>query len=349
MNQKHPRPRIGAPVLALIAVVLMLLVLAGGLPAATRTAQAQTIPTTTPEATAAGGGTAVATSTPLVGVATPVGSATPATPAGTPTPISSGGQRCELVVTDDDGVAPGSVRVEELLVEVLPNRDTRYTYIRACDVIYVDVNGQSIPNKTFDGPIDACFRYTPEDVARAGGNPARLKIVYYDEASGTWMELEVVIDEASGLVCAKLPRSGKVALVFSVGPVSGLPNTSGNLPDAAPAAVAAAPAAAPAPAAAEAAQAAPAAAAPAAAPVAPAAAAAPAAEAAAAPAAPAAVAPAAAAPALASSGASAPAAAAASDERGPGPMLALLLGVAAAIFALILVLSRSMLSRSRDK
>ena len=341
MNQKHPQPRIGAPALALIAVVLMLLVLAGGLPAATRTAQAQTIPTTTPQATAVGGGTAVATSTPLVGVATPVGSATPVTPAGTPTPISSGGQRCELVVTDDDGVAPGSVRVEELLVEVLPNRDTRYTYIRACDVIYVDVNGQIIPNKSFDGPIDACFRYTPEDVTRAGGNPARLKIVYYDEASGTWMELEVVIDEAGGLVCAKLPRSGKVALVFSAGPVSGLPNTSGNLPDATPVAVAAAPAAAPVALAAEAAQAAPAAVAPAA-PAAPAAApavVAPAAD----------PAPAAAAPAVAASGASEPAAAAAPTESGPGPLLALLLGVAAAVFALILVLSRSMLSRSRDK
>ncbi len=346
MNQKQPQPRIGAPALAMIAVVLILLALAGGLPAATRTAQAQTIPTTTPEApatpkaTSVGGGTAVATSTPLGGVATPVGSATPVTPAGTPTPISSGGQRCELVVTDDDGVAPGSVRVEELLVEVLPNRDTRYTYIRACDVIYVDVNGQIIPNKTFDGPIDACFRYTPEDVARAGGNPARLKIVYYDEASGTWMELEVVIDEAGGLVCAKLPRSGKVALVFSAGPVSGLPNTSGNLPDATPVAVAAAPAAAPVAPAAEAAQAAPAAAAPAVP------AAAPAAEAAAAPAV---VAPAAAAPAVAASGASEPAAAAAPTESGPGPLLALLLGVAAAVFALILVLSRSMLSRSRDK
>ncbi len=341
MNQKHPQPRIGAPALALIAVVLTLLVLAGALPAATRTAQAQTIPTTTPKATAVGGGTAVTTSTPLVGVATPVGSATPATPVGTPTAISSGGQRCELVVTDDDGVAPGSVRVEELLVEVLPNRDTRYTYIRACDVIYVDVNGQIIPNKSFDGPIDACFRYTPEDVTRAGGNPARLKIVYYDEASGTWMELEVVIDEASGLVCAKLPRSGKVALVFSAGPVSGLPNTSGNLPDATPVAVAVAPAAAPVAPAAEAAQAAPAAAAPAA-PAAPAAApavVAPAAD----------PAPAAAAPAVAASGASEPAAAAAPTESGPGPLLALLLGVAAAVFALILVLSRSMLSRSRDK
>ena len=341
MNQKQPQPRIGAPALAMIAVVLVLLVLAGGLPAAPRTAQAQTIPTTTPQATAVGGGTAVATSTPLVGVATPVGSATPVTPAGTPTPISSGGQRCELVVTDDDGVAPGSVRVEELLVEVLPNRDTRYTYIRACDVIYVDVNGQIIPNKSFDGPIDACFRYTPEDVTRAGGNPARLKIVYYDEASGTWMELEVVIDEAGGLVCAKLPRSGKVALVFSAGPVSGLPNTSGNLPDATPVAVAAAPAAAPVALAAEAAQAAPAAAAPAA-PAAPAAAPAVVAPAVA-------EAPAAAAQPLAASGASEPAAAAAPTESGPGPLLALLLGVAAAVFALILVLSRSMLSRSRDK
>ena len=341
MNQKQPQPRIGAPALAMIAVVLILLVLAGGLPAAPRIAQAQTIPTRTPVATTVGGGTAVATSTPLVGVATPVGSATPVTLVGTPTPISSGGQRCELVVTDDDGVAPGSVRVEELLVEVLPNRDTRYTYIRACDVIYVDVNGQIIPNKSFDGPIDACFRYTPEDVTRAGGNPARLKIVYYDEASGTWMELEVVIDEAGGLVCAKLPRSGKVALVFSAGPVSGLPNTSGNLPDATPVAVAAAPAAAPVALAAEAAQAAPAAVAPAA-PAAPAAApavVAPAAD----------PAPAAAAPAVAASGASEPAAAAAPTESGPGPLLALLLGVAAAVFALILVLSRSMLSRSRDK
>lgn len=325
MSQEHRRPRNRVSFLAVVAVVLFVLGLAAALPAATP-AGAQTIPTRRPQPTAVGGGGA--TSTPLRGIVTPT------VPAGPPTPIVSGGGRCELILTSDDGVPPGTVVIVELPVDQLPNRDPRYTYIRACEVIYTDANGQIVPNKPFDGPVDACFRYTAEDVARAGGNPARLTIVYYDEASGSWVEVEVTIDETNGLICGKLPRSGKVALVIR-GQAAGLPNTSGNLPDATPVAVAAAPAGQPAAAPAEA---------PADAPAAPAEA--PAGAAAEAPAAAPAAAPA---DAPAAQAVAAPATAEGQATGGPGPVLALVLGVAAAVFAVILVLSRSMLSRSGDK
>jgi hypothetical protein len=338
MNQEHPWLRIGT-LFTTIAVVLVILVLAAGVPAATRTASAQTVPTDRPtrEATQVGGSTAVATATPA-----PASTPTAVVP---PTPVTSGGGRCEVVVTNDDGVAPGTIEIIEVRVEDLPNRDRRYTYIRACDVVYRDETGTVVTSKTFNGPIESCFLLTPEDIARAGGNPQRLTILYYDPVSGTWQELTVTIDPNNGRICGLQSTSGIIALALKGG-AQGLPGTSGQIPEGQAAAPAAAPAAdsgsAPAADSGSAAGAAPAAAdsgsaaAPAAAPAggatgssAAAAAAAPAAQAAAA------------APAAAAS--SAPA------DGGPGPMLALILGVAAAVFAVILVLSRNMLSRSRDK
>jgi hypothetical protein len=329
MSQEHPRQRRRAPFLVVV-VVLFVLGLAALLPVVAVPVAAQTLPTRTPQATVVQGDGV--TPTPLQGIFTP----TPL-PAGPPTPIVSGGGLCELIVTDDDGIPPGTVTIVDLPVELLPNRDPRYTYIRACEVIYTDENGQIISNKTFDGPVDACFRYTADDLARAGDSPARLTIVYYDEASGSWVETEVTIDETNGLICGKLPRSGRVALVIR-GQAAGLPNTSGNLPDATPVAVADVPAAAPA----DAPAAAPADA-PAAAP-----ADAPAAAPADAPAAAPADAPAAA-PALAPAAEAAAAPAEVATSGGVGPVLVLVLGVAAAIFAAILVLSRNMLSRGGDR
>lgn len=367
MNRKHSssatRPLL---VFALVGVLLALGLSSGSWLVPGQTAYGQTVPEATNPPSAATGaptstpftlsGTAIsggaATATPAPGTAaTPVpgapGAPVPVSP-GQPGTGTSGGGRCVITVTPGDVSSNGTIRVDEIALDDLPNRDPRYTYIRACDVVFIDENGNEIPNYPFASPVDTCIPYTADDVARAGGDPARLTIVYYDETTKQWVELEVAIDPASGQICAKQPISGITALVIRGAPASSLPNTSGNLPEVTPQAVA--PVAVPAQPAAQPAAAAPAAsengdaaaAAPASAP------ARPAADAEAAPAA-AQVAPAEAAPV---SAAVAPASTAPESSTSDGPLSSLVvmaMGVAAAVFAVILVLSRRAFGRAREE
>jgi hypothetical protein len=319
--------------LALLAAMVGLAVLAPH-PVAHAVDTLNTLPTSTPRPTA---DTSPATVTPLpegairVPVRQPTRITSPGGAAGGPGGAPGG--RCVVVVTPDDFVQEGSLRVIEVPREQLMHLDANLIYMRACEVEYRDANGNFIQAFQFNQPIEVCFPFTDADLAQAQGSPERLTILAYDPFRQVWVELPLTLDVSGRSLCAQLPGSGLVALAIKPPRVVNLPDTSGNLlegtptPTAAAAPAGVAPPAAPAPAATQPAPTAPSASAPA--PIAPA---------------PIAQAPVAQAGAPASGILS-------GGEADPGPLSYLPFGllVAAAVAAVIVVLSRNFVRREREE
>ncbi|MFV9504980.1 MAG: hypothetical protein AB4911_10505 [Oscillochloridaceae bacterium umkhey_bin13] len=332
MSRKHLFSSRVRSLVVLSVVLGVFAVAAAGGAGLPRTALGQTLPTATP---ILAGGDESLTPTPVVAgdgeiVIIPGTGGT-----GSSAGIGGvGGGRCTVIVTPDDFNVPGTLIIREILFEDIPNRDPNFNYLRACDVLFRDANGQIIPNYRFANAIEVCFPYTDEDLTRAQNSPTRLTVVHYDQTlvPPAWVELAVTLSQDARQICGFLPQTGLVSLAVRPDRAVTLPGTSGNMPEsvaAAPAAVApvTAPAAAPAAAAADA--------------VAPAAA--PAAVAPVAPAAPAAEAPVAAPVAAAATAPATPAA----DPVSMTPFILLGLAVAGGVGVAIVALNRN-LARNRE-
>lgn len=244
MSQKQlpPHHRL-TPWLAMLLALSLLTVAGGFWQVGGDAAYAQTLPTLTPEPTA--------TTVPVL--EPPPGPGEYGVRPGDGGSFGSGDETCFVVVTPDDFVEVGRINLIDLPVNDLPNRDLTFLYIRACDVHFrpsgapgaVPQPGDgSIQSYPFANPVDACFPYSDDDLARAQGDPARLLVVIYDPVAMAWVELPVSIDQTNRMVCGRMSYAGIVALAVRSDPLGALPGTSGNLPDATPAA--AAPAAPPA-------------------------------------------------------------------------------------------------------
>ncbi len=244
--------------LASFLAVAALSIFGSGWPAPANTAHGQTIPTVTPGDDGDHGHHKTPTSTAFPTAAAEIPSPTrvevPGEIPGEPGQGGEGdsaGRRCHILITPDDLAEPGTLLVTEAPVDALPNRDPRYSYLRACDVQFRDKNGQiqdspSSAPYVFANPISVCFSYTDEDLVRAQNEIGRLTILYYDEASKQWIELPIVLDQAARQICAQLPQTGMVVLAIKGAQAASLPNTSGNMPEGVPAS-GGAPQAAPAP------------------------------------------------------------------------------------------------------
>ena len=69
-----------------------------------------------------------------------------------------------------------------------------------CFSVVATVDGEVVTELGADMTI--CVEYTPDDLAAANGNPAHLRLAYYDETAGEWQILPKIVDTTDGTVCA---------------------------------------------------------------------------------------------------------------------------------------------------
>lgn len=84
------------------------------------------------------------------------------------------------------------------------------------------VAADGTPVTTLPAPVTITVHYTASDLALAGGNPANMKLAYYDEATGEWVILDTVVDPVNMTLTAVTTHLSKWAILYvAVGPPLG--------------------------------------------------------------------------------------------------------------------------------
>jgi len=265
MMKGHPRQRLARP-LALTLVALALLFLSAQPAAWATPAQrpaGQTVPTRTPNrhhdsetetptatvepaaATQTAEATAIATATPT---ATEDRGPTPeadqgdrrnCVPTGQPQPLRTehqSGERhdldnCPWSLSVPDGAINRDGAIEFRLMQPngVPAANSGQVLIGiATDLTLFDTDGKPVTRPTFDQPVQVCFSYSPNELARAGGDPASLFIQFYDVNAGAWVALPTTANAANQRVCAPVTHFTLFSVAAKVAVPAALPITGGQ-------------------------------------------------------------------------------------------------------------------------
>jgi hypothetical protein len=93
------------------------------------------------------------------------------------------------------------------------------------DIVLFDANGNAIARPSFVSPVDVCYFYGPDELARAGGNPASFTIEYYDVERAAWVALPSTVDTAANSVCTSVNHLTRFALATRATVPAELPRT----------------------------------------------------------------------------------------------------------------------------
>lgn len=97
----------------------------------------------------------------------------------------------------------------------------------AADLILLDTDGKPVARPTFDQPIQVCFSYSANELARAGDDPARLFIQFYDVNAGAWVALPTTFDAANRRICAAVSHFTLFSAAAKLPVPAALPVTGG--------------------------------------------------------------------------------------------------------------------------
>lgn len=125
--------------------------------------------------------------------------------------VSSGD--ATVVVPANAMSAPGTLEVAPVAAGQLPAASAGYLLLgNGLDATLYDAQGRQVDLSRLTNPIEIYLEYTADDLAKAGGDPANLIIMYYDESTGKWIALPSTPDPATGRVRAMASEMGTFVL-----------------------------------------------------------------------------------------------------------------------------------------
>lgn len=144
-------------------------------------------------------------------------------------------------------VQPGSVQSERRVLQItqlsmqealnqtgpLPSTVTGGSYFFSADLLMA--NGDAAPGERLLNPVTIRVQYTAADVAAAGGNPQRLRLLVYRQGEG-WTDLNATVDVVNMTLVARVSRFSTFGIAPSTAPTptSGTPPTTPGTPGASP-------------------------------------------------------------------------------------------------------------------
>jgi hypothetical protein len=130
-----------------------------------------------------------------------------------------------VFVTGDDITINGMLEIRPVQLGAIPSANPGDILIGPiADIVLLDSNGGLIASPSFANPIEVCYFYGADELARAGNDPARFTIKFFDSASSAWVALPTA-PTGSGRVCAPVTHLTRFALTARLPVPSTLPNT----------------------------------------------------------------------------------------------------------------------------
>jgi len=77
-------------------------------------------------------------------------------------------------------------------------------------------DAQSVPISRFDKAISIVVKYTADDLAKAGGDPSRIKLMRYDSTSKQWVDLQATVDASAQTLTGLSDMTGLFALTVKL-------------------------------------------------------------------------------------------------------------------------------------
>jgi hypothetical protein len=93
------------------------------------------------------------------------------------------------------------------------------------DIVLFDASGNPVANPAFASPVDVCYFYGADEMARTSGSSASFILEYYDTERAAWVALPSTVDAAGSRVCTSVGHLTRFALAMRATVPAELPRT----------------------------------------------------------------------------------------------------------------------------
>jgi len=150
--------------------------------------------------------------------------------------VTTGDGAAVVVLPANALSAAGTLVVRPVPADVAPPAGAGFALLgKTIEITLFDVQGNPIAHPSFANPIQVCFAYTADDLAKAGGTADALVVQFYDTSASKWVTLPTALDASSSRMCGSVTHFSLFSLAARSSAPRALPPTSAaDLPSSLP-------------------------------------------------------------------------------------------------------------------